>query len=171
MGIQPPSDLVFDVMQAADAARARQVTGKLKTLATAPGDFDGALAQAGAVPGPAFAITGPLAFAGGSTTGLRNAHALSQRTTATPVRMAAPTAIGAAPAGSLRKFEGMVLSQFVQSMMPTQAASVFGSGNAGDIWRGMLAEKIGNQVAQAGGIGIAARMAASPALARTLAKA
>ena len=45
MGISPPSDLVLDVMQAADGARARQVMDKLQSLAPgADGAFRAELA-------------------------------------------------------------------------------------------------------------------------------
>ena len=56
----------------------------------------------------------------------------------------------------LQKFEGFVLRTFVESMLPKNATAVFGEGTAGDIWRSMMAEKIGEEIAASGGIGIAA---------------
>lgn len=181
MGIQPPSDLVLDVMQSADMARLREVTGKLKALASgAPGDFGAALAKAEAkteataeakaeskaeaaevlktnpaVAAKAAALLPPgLAFSGTTLTGLRNAHALSQR----PATAALPAPTEAA----FKKFEAMVLSQFLDTMMPASEQS-FGAGTAGGTWKSLLTEKLGAHVAEGGGIGIAARLARASA--------
>ncbi len=58
-----------------------------------------------------------------------------------------------------RKFEAMVLGNFVQSMLPSDNEEVYGKGTAGEIWKGMMADKIGSVIAEGGGIGIAERMA------------
>ncbi len=55
----------------------------------------------------------------------------------------------------LEQFEGFVLRSFVESMLPSGDSEFFGKGTAGDIWRSMLAEQIGNEIAKGGGIGIA----------------
>ncbi|MBB4002480.1 MAG: rod-binding protein [Aurantimonas endophytica] len=60
----------------------------------------------------------------------------------------------------LEQFEGFVLRSFVESMLPSEASSYFGSGTAGEVWRSMMAEEIGNELAKDGGIGIAASIAA-----------
>lgn len=62
----------------------------------------------------------------------------------------------------LEQFEGFVLRSFVESMLPSGASSYFGSGTAGGIWRSMMAEEIGNELAKGGGIGIAASIANEP---------
>ncbi|GLI20403.1 hypothetical protein GGQ86_002312 [Xanthobacter flavus] len=182
MGISPPTDLVFDVMQAADAARARQVMGKLQSLAPAAdgafrteldtvaeakavaradkaaarGDKDAAAAAAALIP-PG------VAFSGASLTGLKNAHALGPHHAAG----AAPLA-GTPGAASLQKFEAMVLSQFLDTMMPAKGAtsksSMFGAGTAGDTWKSLLTQKVGEEAARAGGIGLAARLGQSSAV-------
>ncbi len=59
---------------------------------------------------------------------------------------------------SFRKFEGMVLQTFIQSMLPQDAEAVYGSGLAGDMWKSFMATEIANQMAKAGGIGIAERV-------------
>lgn len=157
MGIQPPSDIVMGVMQAADPARQQAVISKLRALALGgPAEglaFDQVLQPKGLPQGPAAPLTPGLApFAVSSTVSLRNATALSRQ----------QGAAGAEPgpaAASFRRFEAMVMSQFVQSMMPEKAEAVFGTGNAGQIWKSMLAEKVADQAARAGGIGIAQRLA------------
>lgn len=60
----------------------------------------------------------------------------------------------------MQKFEAVVLSTFVQAMMPKNATSVFGEGLAGDMWKAQMAEKIADQISRHGGIGIAARLVA-----------
>lgn len=190
MGISPPTDLVFDVMQAADAARARQVMGKLQALRPAPdgafrteldtvaeakaaarteklaarGDKDAAAAAAALIP-PG------VAFSGASLTGLKNAHALGPHH-AGGAAGAAPlqgTSLAGTPgAASLQKFEAMVLSQFLDTMMPAKGAtsksSMFGSGTAGETWKSLLTQKVGEEAARAGGIGLAARLGTSSAV-------
>lgn len=56
---------------------------------------------------------------------------------------------------SYRKFEAVVLSTFMQSMMPKEAGAVYGEGLAGDMWKSLLSQQLGTEVAQRGGIGIA----------------
>lgn len=165
MGISPPTDLVFDVMQAAETGRAQQVVSKLKSLsASGAAEFGATLEKAGEAGANALQgvdeqarakalamIPSGLAFSGTSLTSLRNAHALSGRavdqfSTSQP------------PAAALKKFEGMVLAKFLDTMMPA-TSSVFGGGTAGSTWKSMLTEKMGESIAQGGGVGIAASIA------------
>lgn len=54
-----------------------------------------------------------------------------------------------------QQFESFVLRSFVETMLPKDNESFFGSGTAGSIWKSMLAERIGDEMAKDGGIGIA----------------
>jgi flagellar protein FlgJ len=54
-----------------------------------------------------------------------------------------------------RKFEAVVLSSFVQSMMPAKAGAVYGEGLSGDMWKQLLAQQLGTVISDRGGIGIA----------------
>lgn len=54
-----------------------------------------------------------------------------------------------------QKFEAFVLQTFIQDMMPKTTEGVFGSGIAGDFWRSLMSEKIAEQVAERGSLGIA----------------
>jgi peptidoglycan hydrolase FlgJ len=56
------------------------------------------------------------------------------------------------------KFEAMVLQSFLQNMLPEDGDSVFGAGLSGEMWRGMLAQQLGEVMARRGGIGIAERV-------------
>lgn len=180
MGISPPTDLVVDVMKNADTSRVRQVVNKLQALsAGGAAEFSATMTKAGASGGASNAgaadkpegvsvsddeqararalsmIPAGLSFSGTSLTTLRNAHALSGRSvdqfaTAQP------------QAAALKKFEGMVLAKFLDTMMPA-TTSVFGKGTAGSTWKTMLTEKMGESIANAGGIGIAANLARAAA--------
>ncbi|MEN3792700.1 rod-binding protein [Fulvimarina sp. MAC3] len=59
----------------------------------------------------------------------------------------------------MQEFESFTLRSFVEAMLPSEASNFFGSGTAGNIWRSMMAEQIGEQIARAGGIGIAETIA------------
>lgn len=135
MSISLPTDIVMDVAKAAEPARLQEAVAKL----SAPGDpaaFTDSMQAAG------LALHMPL-DASGSLTTLKNHTALN----------------GSGPASDpYKKFEGMVLQQFIESMMPEKSETVFGKGNAGHIWKSMLAEQIGQQIAKAGGVGIAKMM-------------
>jgi len=132
MSISLPTDIVMDVAKAAEPARYQEAVAKL----SAPGDpaaFTDTMQAAG------LALHMPLDAAASLTT-LKNQTALA----------------GASPGSDpYKKFEGLVLQQFVEAMMPEKSETVFGKGNAGSIWKSMLSEQIGQQIAKAGGIGIA----------------
>ena len=165
MSVQPLSDLVIDVVKAADATRSREVINKLHEMASGDAStFAAELSKAanrpanepadrGAADKTAALLPAGMAFSGATLTGLRNAHALTQRHSVTSAQPSVPV-----PAASLRKFEGMMLSQFVDAMMPAQKG-VFGAGLAGSTWKSLLTEKLGNRIADAGGIGMATRVA------------
>jgi peptidoglycan hydrolase FlgJ len=76
--------------------------------------------------------------------------------------------IGAGPGAQTRRqldaygqFEAFVLQSFLQSMLPHNASNVYGKGTAGEVWRSMLAERMGEELARSGQVGIARRLAAS----------
>ena len=54
-----------------------------------------------------------------------------------------------------QKFEAFVLQSFIQEMMAQSGEGVFGSGISGDFWKSMMSEKIAEQVAERGSMGIA----------------
>jgi len=122
VAISPPTDIVMDVLRAADPAQVREARDKL------------AAARATAAAG---------------TSGFSPVTA--------EVR-AAPRA--AAQADPFVKFEAMVLGNFIQAMLPQEAGDAYGGGFAGDMWKSMLAQHMGDAVAARGGIGIANRLLA-----------
>lgn len=54
----------------------------------------------------------------------------------------------------LARFESFVLGSFVETMLPKDEG-FFGGGMAGNVWRSMMAERIGEEIARGGGVGIA----------------
>lgn len=59
---------------------------------------------------------------------------------------------------SFKKFEAMVLTTFIQNMLPKDSTSFYGKGLAGDMWKSLLAEKVAGSIAERGGIGISDRV-------------
>jgi peptidoglycan hydrolase FlgJ len=142
MGIQPPSDIVLDVARAADPTKYQAASKRLSDLSSAPGATDFAEMLKGTAPSSGHLSLDPYAV----KTAFRNQTTLS----------------GADKSGTAyEQFEAFILQSFVESMMPKNSDSVFGKGTAGGIWKSMLAEQIGAQIAKAGGIGIAKTVLAS----------
>lgn len=138
MSISPPSDIVMDVARAADPARYQEAAAKLSQ----PGD-PAAFASAADDAAREVGLTTHMPLdVHGALTGLKNETART------------------GSADPYRKFEGQVIQQFVEAMLP-KAETVFGKGNAGGIWKSMLSEQIGQQIAKTGGIGIARMLNAS----------
>jgi Rod binding domain-containing protein len=150
MSISPPTDIILDVARAADPVRYHEATARLTRLsagAAPAGGFGDALKAAG--PPPAEAVSADVR------------EALN--------RMRPAVSSGARqPAGKADKayqgFEAVALTSFVEEMLPKDAGAVFGTGTAGEVWKSMMAEQIGAEMARAGGVGIAGRVqAAHPA--------
>jgi Rod binding domain-containing protein len=152
MAIKPSSDILLEVLQAADPARAQAVTQRLVALgageADAGDDFTKAL-DAAAQP----AIDGPeiAPYAGGMRDRLAN---LSPAMTSDQKAARVET-----------DFEASMLKTFVDAILPKDEADVYGQGTAGDIWKSMLADQIARQIAKSGAFGISKRLFATHALA------
>jgi hypothetical protein len=150
MSIRPPSDIVLDVARAADptqfAEASRRLTRGVSVDALA---FDAALDRAaGSRPRHLVDAAGELA---------------TRRTNAA-LHSGGASGAGRRVDDVYSRFEAMALSTFVESMLPSRGDAVFGEGTSGRIWKGMMAEKIAAQLAEAGGIGIADQMRAAAAL-------
>lgn len=122
------SDILVDAMKAADPSRAAQAKERLEQLS-----------------------------------GIRKANETINGGVAKPFSADLATPRSAeksidSHAESMRKFEAVVLTTFIQNMMPKDASSVYGEGLAGDMWKSQMAEKIAEQLSKRGGIGIADRL-------------
>ncbi|MBR0814121.1 rod-binding protein [Bradyrhizobium diazoefficiens] len=137
-------DLVLDVLEAADPVTQRAATAKLDALKSSDADFAATMdAEAGK------------AAATESAAKVSEVH--SDAVNGEPVRVIKAPASGEV----YRKFEAFILQTFVETMLPKDSEEVFGKGTAGGVWKSMLAEQLGNQLAKGKGIGIAERLAAA----------
>ncbi len=139
MPIDPPSDIVLEVLKAADPARAAAATQRLNALAGASpadaADFSATLAQTAPREAP--------------ITGLANARSQFSDAVFAASDKAAKAQV---------EFEAVLLNGFVKEMLPKDASSVFGQGLAGDMWKSMLADQVARQIAKSGSLGIARRL-------------
>jgi len=62
-------------------------------------------------------------------------------------------------AKAYEQFEASVLRNFVEEMLPKATENVYGEGTAGNVWRSMQADFMSQELAKSGGIGIAATLA------------
>lgn len=134
MAISPPSDLVLDVVNAADPTQLVAAREKLSSL--------GAARQASVLTasnaGFESAINSIDTAAGKA--GVGNIHHIKSDEKIPE---------------TYRKFEASVLSTMLQNMMPKESEEVYGKGSAGDFWKSMMAEQMADAVSKRGGIGIA----------------
>lgn len=146
MAIAPPSDIVMDVVNAADPTRVQEAQAKLRSQAAT-------LAAARLTRDDQGFSTDVASL--DRTAGLR-----LDRASAAGTGDAKPVAGGkdGQTPETYRKFEAMVLQNFLKYMMPSDSEDIYGKGMAGDIWKSMSAEQIANAIAKRGGIGIADHM-------------
>jgi hypothetical protein len=61
-------------------------------------------------------------------------------------------------AHAFQGFEALFLQNLIEMMLPQESGSMFGEGTAGEMWKSMLAEQLGSQVAKADRSGIFSRL-------------
>jgi peptidoglycan hydrolase FlgJ len=139
VAITPSSDIVLDVARAADPETYRAAVERLTRLRATAAASTATFMPATQAPAAPANVTAEAATldAGAGAQPRRRLDAYGQ-------------------------FESFVLQSFVQSMLPKNATSVFGKGSAGEFWKSMLAEKMGDELARSGQVGIARRLAAGP---------
>jgi Rod binding domain-containing protein len=146
MAIDPPSDVVLEVLKAADPTRAAAATQRLNALAGAgaaqSGDFSETLAQTARSASSAPALVAGLADARSRLAG-------------------ADFAASDKAAKAQVDFEATMLNGFVNEMLPKDGSAAFGQGLAGDMWKSMLADQVAQQIAKSGSLGIARRLFAT----------
>ena len=129
MSVAPSTDLVLEVSRAADPQRAAAVVEKLNRLGRSA------------------------ASAGSFET------ALSAAAPAKPASApAAPVAPVSRASKAQTKLESVILSEFIGEMLPKDTPSAYGQGYAGDMWRSMLAERVADQIAASGRLGLTSRL-------------
>lgn len=138
-------DLVLDVLDAADPVAQRAATAKLDALKSSGADF---AATMDAEASKAAAADQSAANVAEAQSGVVNGP---------PVQVIKKPG----PDEVYRKFEAFILQTFVETMLPKESEEVFGKGTAGGIWKSMLAEQLGAQLAKGKGIGIAKQLASA----------
>lgn len=140
MSLIASSDLITEVSSAADPGREIAVMNKLKSLSAQSADMPNL----------------PENFTSTLDKTVNTAQQKYDPASNRPIMSA-----GTSPPSSLKaqkQLESVLLSQFIGEMMPKDTHSVFGEGYAGDMWRSMLSERIADQIASSGNIGISKRL-------------
>jgi hypothetical protein len=152
MAIKPSSDIVLEVLKAADPARAQAVTQRLVALGAGEPDAGDNFTRAlDAAAQPAIDGGPPVApYAGGVRDRLASLS---------------PQAASDQKAARVQvEFEASILKTFVDAILPKNESDVYGQGEAGDIWKSMLADQIAKQIAKSGAFGISKRLFATHGL-------
>ncbi len=138
VAISPPSDLVLDVVRAADPTGVQAAQAKLQASRAA--FAASSLADAGKGFGAALDVIDTP----GTKAGLDHVDRVKSNRAEMP--------------DEYRKFEASILQNFVNSMLPNDSEQTYGKGSAGEFWKSMMAEKISEEMSKSGGIGIAEQM-------------
>jgi flagellar protein FlgJ len=144
MAFNPRTDVVLEVLSAADPSRASLAAQRLNALAGPNAQSANFAADLDRAAGAASAATAPLSGAADARSRLAEAPG-------------GPDKLGQAKT----QFEAMMLNSFVGELLPKDTGEVFGQGMAGDMWRSMLAEQVSMQIAKSGKLGLARRLFAT----------
>jgi Rod binding domain-containing protein len=147
MMVTATPDLVLDVLEAADPLAQRIATAKLEALKSSAADFAAAMD----------ATAGKTTKTAGDQTAAASAELQSGLVNGAPVQVIKKPGAD----DVYRKFEAFILQSFVETMLPKESEELFGKGTAGSVWKSMLAEQLGSQLAKGKGIGIARQLAAA----------
>ena len=143
-------DIILGVARAADTIKQRQAAARLEKLS---GEANG-LVTASAAPAESDSAW---------------SAEVRRLATSAPQSATSATTSNAKTDGSDQKsqvyvqFEAVLLQNMVEAMMPKDTEAMTGSGTAGQIWKSMLAEKIAEEIARSGTLGIAKQIAAGEA--------
>jgi peptidoglycan hydrolase FlgJ len=180
MAINVASDIIFDVLKAANPIRMKLASTKLSTTQTAVTSFDQEFSKvqhkrgiasklssdivmdviAAADPARSTAAMSKLAgVPDGSFAGRVDLAGLREKLNGLPGTVQ-PVSLTADNGRKLayRDFEASVLKSFFETMLPSSAGGFYGQGTAGNVWRSMSADTLAQEFAKAGGIGIAQQL-------------
>ena len=135
MSINPASDIVFDVVKAADPVKFRVAAEKLSRT-----DSTNRIAMNG------FEQT--LATVNAMQQARRNSHAADG---------SGDSGIRPRGDGQIKAYKGLeqlVLKNLVETMLPKDSTVLYGYGTSGDIWRSFLADQLAVQVGRAVDLGV-----------------
>jgi Rod binding domain-containing protein len=144
MAFNPRTDVVLEVLSAADPSRASVAAQRLNALAGSNAPIADFAADLDRAAGSAGAASASLAGAADARSRLAE-------------RPGGPDKLGQAKT----QFEAMMLNSFVNELLPKDTGEVFCQGMAGDMWRSMLSEQVSMQIAKSGKLGLARRLFAA----------
>jgi flagellar protein FlgJ len=148
VAINPPSDIVLGAVLAADPSKYRAAADRLRRPGTDAGsDF------AASAPAPSSSSSWRTSTSPETITSDAQGQLPAPPPAATASRVAKPP-------DAFAQLEAFVLQSFIQTMLPKDSQSFFGKGTAGEVWKSMLAEKLGAQIASSNQVGLAKRLAA-----------
>ncbi|WP_319532052.1 rod-binding protein [uncultured Cohaesibacter sp.] len=144
MAISIPSDLVLDVVRAADPVEQQNATMRLGTSSS----LTSTSAELASV---------EAALKGDEQKDFKNTYSSIARPAFLTDEVSGSTRYNMSPNRSDLgvKFEAMLLSQFLGEMLPRDSEAFFGKGTAGEIWRSMMVEQLGDQLARSNAVGLA----------------
>jgi len=151
MSFNPKSDVILDVLKAADPSRASVAAERLAAIGVGmapPADFSASLNEADA------------SIRQSAAAGFANARAHLVQAAGAPIRTRRVET----------EFEAMAIGPFINEILPKATSGLFGGGAASDMWRSMLADEIARQIAKSGALGLSRRLFATHGLMATHAK-
>lgn len=149
MSIHPPSDLVLDVVKAADPAKSMVMTKSLINIGNVyeqeNGEFSAVLDK----------------------------FAPSLDTSLTQVETNKPILAGSIEpldrtAHAFKELEQLELQKLVEAMLPADAESIFGRGTSGSIWKSMLADALAKDMSKTMDLGLTKAASMRPSYAPSI---
>jgi len=137
MSIFPATDLVTEVAQAADPARRNAAIARLSELSPVAAKSVEGFAHL--VPDNRQAEPSPRPSGG--------AYSIASNASVS-------RSPGVRPGEATQKFEAFIIQSCLETILPKSEDGFFGRGAAGDVWRSMVAEQIGDQIAKSGALGL-----------------
>lgn len=150
MAISPPSDIVLGVARAVDPSSYQAAAERLSRMGAATPSR-----EAAGTPAASESDWKALVLKMETAAGQNQPPGPPLQVATTP-----PSQMSSTKKDPYTQFESFVLQSFIESMLPQDAESVFGGGIAGQYWKSMMAEKLAEQLAETGSIGIARQLAA-----------
>ncbi|WP_412057552.1 rod-binding protein [Bartonella sp. DGB2] len=134
MALRPVSDIIMDVGRAADPVQYQASVQKLRMIAASHA-----------------------AKVGGFAKNIEQASDQAPSSTAPVLPMVVRKENSSQAV--YQDFEAFMLQSFIGNMFPDKAEAVFGKGQAGAVWKSLLAQEMAKEVARRGGIGVAQMLA------------
>jgi peptidoglycan hydrolase FlgJ len=153
MAVTLPSDLVADVMRAADPSRLKTAAARLNGTAQLQAAFSGILDSIGASDRLKDRNDDLIADVLGAADGTKVIEAKT--------RLSGMSPTASQPEETYKAFEQMVLRNMFESMMPAAESGVYGEDSSAGIWRSIANDQMARVYADWGGLGIAKNLVAA----------